>query len=201
MAKTIARTHRLEVESIARPRRNVTINIKITNVPKMLMAQARNALLPFFNNTLPNPIPYPLPIDLPEGTDDATIIKVRDLLIQYFLMREYVAIIEGIDGEPQCDNGQCMVAGVLDCCPKPPDTLMAVAEGEKSLIITKNAYMVTSDMSVRFLDSTNASLYAVPASPTNRNDLRYYRLLDDELLDHIEVKIAENYQYTVGGSL
>jgi hypothetical protein len=190
MAKTATRTSTLMMEAASAVGANIRIDVRTINIPKKLREQAEEALKGLIT-TLPDPITYP--IEIPEDTDAATRAIISDLIIQFVSMSEYEVPIP--EGGPSCGNGQCMVDEKLVCCPPPPSTIMASVNGDGLTIINKKAFLTPIFFDLKFYDKDNKPLIAYQGTLSEKPSIRFYRVIDEEILKYVEVKVGENYQY------
>ena len=184
MDKTIAKSNsKARVLAASNGVSGIRIDIKVVNVPELLKLKAEEelrALIP----ELPEDISYPIDPDLiPEGKG----IEVSDLLIDYLTMSEYSIRVE--KGGPGCGNGQCMVEGRLLCCEPPPPTLMATMND--ATFIERHAYAVPSFFKLTFWDNRGSEMDFIIKSVQANPNMSYYRVLDEELIDHINVEVKD----------
>ena len=147
MDKTIAKSNskaRVLAASNGNGVSSIRIDIRVVNVPELLKLKAEEDLRVLIPD-LPEDISYPIDPDLiPEGKG----IEVSDMLIDYLTMKEYSIRIGDDTGGPGCGHGQCMINGTLDCCPPPPQNLMASMDG--STFIKRRAYAVPDFFKLTF---------------------------------------------------
>ena len=191
MDKTIAKSNsKAKARVLAASNGNgvsgIRIDIKVVNVPELLMLKAEEALRALIPELPDEDISYPIDPDLiPEGKST----EVSDLLIDYINMTEYSNRVE--KGGPGCGNGQCMIGSVLVCCEPPPPTLMATLND--STFIERHAYAVPNFFKLTFLDNAGNEMDFIIKSIQANPHLSYYRVLDEELIVHINVEVKDAF--------
>lgn len=187
MDKTIAKSNsKARVLAASNGVSGIRIDIRVVNVPELLKLKAEEALRALIPE-LPEDISYPIDPDLiPEGKG----IEVSDLLIDYLTMSEFSIRVE--KGGPGCGNGQCVINGKLLCCdPPPPENLMATMND--STFIERHAYTVPSFFKLTFLDNSGNDIDFIIKSVKEKPHLSYYRVLDEELIEHINIEVKDAF--------
>ena len=169
----------------------VRSNAKLINIPEILMNIAENELRNLVPGLPPKPAPivYPLPSTIIIPPSDQP--KASKLLIEYLTMSIHKTKIKPPNGG-NCTK-PCIVAGHVDCCDSVP-TLLAEA-GEAVVADEKKAFVVPQNFELLFFDEENFELDASVRTVVNNSELKYYRVVDEDFLHHIEIIADENYKY------